>query len=252
MDDVQSVLVLEDDALFVPDFHARLSTFLDAVPHGDPFQGLWLGGQHIGAPPGGLEQAAPGVVRCVNCQRTHAYVLRGAFIRTVYRALVGGAGHCDHLMGPLQKDALVWAPDPFLVAQAAGKSDITCRDEHMRSWSVGGPTPTVLLLAVGAREHVEALLRQGAHVGYWRDEKTGVDKGLLAAMTMKAGPAMEKGVRTWWEYVKNEAAAIDGGVPMLWHPRAHELEGVIGKVLPGVRLVRVSLAGGERLSELVR
>lgn len=241
MDGVETLMVLEDDARFAADFDTKLGEFMSLVP--SDWEGLWLGGQHLTEP-----RKCAGCVKCVNCQRTHAYVLRGPLLRDVYKELVSGAGHCDHIMGPMMASRKVYAPDPFIVAQAGGRSDISCREEHTRNWSAMGPVSTTLILAVGPREHAEAMLRQGAHIGYWRDEKTGLDRGLAAAMERGS----VKGVRMWWEYVKNEAASIDGGVPMLWHPRAHEMEGMIGQALPGIRLVRATLAGGERLSEIVR
>ena len=63
MDDVQSLLVLEDDACMPPGFVVEVGDFLDEVP--ENWDQLMLGGQHIGPPPCRISER---VVKCVNCQ----------------------------------------------------------------------------------------------------------------------------------------------------------------------------------------
>ena len=130
-DRLDSVMVLEDDAYLAPNFLVGLTRFMDNVP--EDWDCLWIGGQHrSGKPP----EVAPGVLRCNNAQRTHAYWIRGECLSHVYHLWTAmTSGHLDHLSDRWQPKFNVYAPDPFLIGQAAGKSDITCRDAPLRFWS---------------------------------------------------------------------------------------------------------------------
>jgi len=104
-----------------PAFAEKVRTFLAEVP--DDWDQLMLGGQHYGSARGRTDNAR--IVRCTNCQRTHAYALRGRFLRDLYqRWMETRSGHCDHVMGPMQRNYRVYAPEPFLCGQGQGKSDI--------------------------------------------------------------------------------------------------------------------------------
>src|SRR5690242_14437834 len=75
LDDVNSILVMEDDALFPESFVEDISVFLESVPR--DWQCLMLGGQHVNSTP---IPVAPGVVQAGGgggIQRTHCYALRG-------------------------------------------------------------------------------------------------------------------------------------------------------------------------------
>ena len=104
LDRVETLLVLEDDLCLRPSFPEDAAAFLVNVP-GD-WDGLMLGGQHLGPPP---RTVAQGVVRCVNCHRTHAYAVRGRFLRDLYRKWSSSSGHCDHVLGPLAAAYKVYA-----------------------------------------------------------------------------------------------------------------------------------------------
>ena len=108
MDDVRALLVLEDDACFRTTFRDDAMRFLSSVP--PDWDGLMLGGQHINCNPVAV---LPGIVRCVNCQRTHAYAVRGRYLRDLYQKWCSSSGHCDHVMGPFQVNYNVYAPSRF-------------------------------------------------------------------------------------------------------------------------------------------
>lgn len=231
-DDIDTLLVFEDDAVFLENFTSTFETFLRTVP--SDWDGLMLGGQHMQTP----VPVSPGVVRCLNCQRTHAYALRGRYLREVYRRWISSSGHCDHIMGPMHRDFKVYAPDPFIVAQGPGASDITCRNERPRSWSHLGPRQLLLVTTV-EREVVERLKEKGAHVGYWVDDN-GFDKGVVAALSLPHSK-MVAGLKNWFGYVSVEAAAMIQGVPLLWHPWLGKWKGceeqfleILRDALPGV------------------
>lgn len=130
-DHVGRLLILEGDATLAPDFGERIKTFLAAVPA--DWDCLMLGGQHRHGRP---DPVAPGVVRCRNCQRTHAYLIRGTCLKSLYNLWARmTTGHIDHLAGEWQPAWKVYAPEPFLIGQRAARSDITHRPEGTRFWS---------------------------------------------------------------------------------------------------------------------
>jgi len=118
----RSVLVLEDDAEFPVDFAARTRAFLEAVP-GD-WDCLMFGGEHEQAP----EPVSAGVGRCRYTIRAHCYALRGEALPAVVLAYRKTYDYCDRVLAGLMPSLRVYAPDPFFVGQAAGRSDIDGAD----------------------------------------------------------------------------------------------------------------------------
>ena len=108
LDGITPLSVLEDDATFSRTFAKEAARFLRRVPA--DWEGLMFGGQSKE-----VRAVVPGDLRCVNCQRTHGYAVRGRYLRALYQHWISTAGHCDHRMGELQRRFKVYAPDPFLV-----------------------------------------------------------------------------------------------------------------------------------------
>lgn len=132
-DGIESVLILEDDAMVWPGFEEACAKFLAAVP-GD-WEILMFGGQNS---PGAVSPVPgqPGVVRTKECGRTHAYGARGRpAMVALYHKYVSGTQHIDWHMGAVHRRHRTYAPVPFLVAQAGGPSDISGRVEPDRSWN---------------------------------------------------------------------------------------------------------------------
>lgn len=178
LDHVERLLVLEDDLVLRPGFRDEVIRFLREVP--DDWDQLMLGGQHYGE--AAIPTDNPQIVQCVNCQRTHAYAIRGQFLRDLYQQWVSApTGHCDHVMGPIQRRYKVYAPEPFLCGQDQGKSDIRGEVQPRRYWSsagaVSGARPPVILLHAPA-SILPALRACGFHMGYVRDHETDIDAGL--------------------------------------------------------------------------
>ena len=131
---VDRLLVLEDDASFVPDFASRLA----AVEIPADCQQLYLGGQHLAK----AEEVAPGILRGKNVNRTHAYgVLGRQAMETIRDWIAPGPHwkarhHVDHQMGVLhrEKRIAVYAVKPWLCGQAENLSDITRKPHRARSW----------------------------------------------------------------------------------------------------------------------
>jgi GR25 family glycosyltransferase involved in LPS biosynthesis len=146
-DDVDSILLLEDDAIFRTSFGEEVADFLAKVP--DDWQCLMLGGQHVNSKP---FPVVSGVVRAGvggGIQRTHCYALRGQEImRALYETWANAAVHCDWVMGPCTAHFNTYAPDPFLVGQSEGDSDISGARNPPKFWrSPSGKEPVIVLQA---------------------------------------------------------------------------------------------------------
>ena len=136
----QSVLILEDDAVFIAGFVPLAETFFEQLP--DDWDGVMLGGQHLKSPTVVTED----IVRVTNGNRTHAHGLRGRYIEKVYEHLQDYAGysacrshHVDHRLGALHESGAynIYAPVEWLVGQREGHSDIKSRGYPTRFWRRG-------------------------------------------------------------------------------------------------------------------
>ncbi|MBU6222661.1 MAG: glycosyltransferase family 25 protein [Planctomycetes bacterium] len=134
-DGVERLLVLEDDATFVPGFAERLAGL--RIP--GTCQMLYLGGEHL-LPP---QPVWPGLVLGRNVNRTHAYAILGRpALETIrehlrwHPARWTAAHNVDHQLGILHETArvAVYAADPWMCGQAAGRSDIDGREWPARAW----------------------------------------------------------------------------------------------------------------------
>ena len=135
-DDVSSLLVLEDDAYAVDDLPRLAESFLERVP--DDWDCLMLGAEHL-LPPIAV---GPGVVRCVASIRCHAYVLRGPIMPMLSAFwLRNQTDHCDLVLSSLMLHYKAYAPNPLLIGQDAGWSDITPRHEPLRFLPPVGSPP---------------------------------------------------------------------------------------------------------------
>lgn len=178
------LLVLEDDALFPPDFAERAARFIRALP--DDWEQAYLGGQHRGLRVRQPERVNNEVVRPFMVNRTQAYAVRGPFIRVLYQHLCDWPAHArsprhhvDHRMELLHASGKhkVYAPATWIVGQAGGRSDISGRvtqDRFWNGWGAGGKGPrqvhrppvwVIGLHRSGSSVTAGILHRLGVHMG---------------------------------------------------------------------------------------
>lgn len=140
-ENIESLLVLEDDALIPRSFRERVEAFLSSVPN--DWDMLYFGGQHLSEP----LPVSENVVRCVDVNRTHAYAVRRPFISTLYQAILNAPDyianprhHVDHRIGQLCRTHRhnIYAPRHFLIGQRAGRSDVSGSNDDQRTWNRPG------------------------------------------------------------------------------------------------------------------
>jgi glycosyl transferase family 25 len=130
-DDLDSILILEDDAVPVQRFGELVADFLSRVPA--DWDCLMLGGQHLMRP----ASCAPGIVQCVSTSRTHAFAIRRRMMPGLLKFWETVTDdHCDIVLAACMAHFKAYAPDPFLIGQNAGFSDITMRSEQLRFLSL--------------------------------------------------------------------------------------------------------------------
>lgn len=136
---VESVLILEDDAVPADDFDERLSRYLEHLPA--DWRMAYLGGQLLHTTRESPRRVNAHVYQPFNVNRTHAYALRGDGLRTVYRHLSDSESwkqrhHIDHHLGVYHEGwpAGVYCPAEWIFGQHGGRSDVNGREKPTEFW----------------------------------------------------------------------------------------------------------------------
>ncbi|RCS49483.1 hypothetical protein DTL42_13240 [Bremerella cremea] len=146
---LRRILLLEDDAKFLPGFTQKTRDFLNAIPDGTDWDMLYLGGQHLKVLKTPPEQVNESVYRPYNVNRTHAFAVNvERFGRTLYKWLHRfndwrHLHHIDHHLGRLhqQQSHRIYCPPKWLVGQREGRSNINGRVFEMpRFWPAADTT----------------------------------------------------------------------------------------------------------------
>lgn len=128
--DLESVLVLEDDAVFCHNAVAVMRETMELVP--PDWCQIYFGGQHLNTdtmPPETILHNK--LIRCRYTNRTHAYAIRASFAEEAIEVISEPndrdprVQHVDYLLGDLHDSHCVYAPWRFCVGQASGASDVS-------------------------------------------------------------------------------------------------------------------------------
>ena len=135
--EIDSVFILEDDAVCVEGFGSQVRQFWKRLP--DDWEMVYLGGQHTQEAEGLPRKVNEWVYRPFNVNRCHAWGLRGrTMIEKVYKFLHEyftwpEPHHIDHRLGTFHKTAeTLYVPKEWLIAQAQGWSDIAGKEVALR------------------------------------------------------------------------------------------------------------------------
>lgn len=214
-DGVQSILVLEDDAIWRGDFSSQVDDFLKKVPAN--WECLFFGGQNMKTP----KKVSEGVYRATNTQRTHCIGLQRDGIRKAYINMMDADWHIDHKFGPESgKWGTAYQPEPFLVGQDACKSDISGRNDHTRFWMAPSKTYPVCWIQCPS-EVMTKLSQYGFHRGFDRTAN-GRDRGLASCFPRPGNYAGR--IKKFLGHASWEAASFedDPGIVTVWDPNATE------------------------------
>lgn len=137
---VESVLILEDDALCQPNFRKKFEAFWNELP--DDAQMIYLGGQHIHLDKGLPQKISEHVYRPFNVNRMHCYGIFGQeMLEKIWLHLASPQHfnvphHVDHFLGVLHEtmETGLYVPNEWLVVQSGGTSDITYRRCNVRNF----------------------------------------------------------------------------------------------------------------------
>ncbi len=151
-DNIQSLMVLEDDAVPCADFADDLERFMTYLP--EDWDGIMLGGEH-------WEEPLPvcyGVVRCMKTVRTHAYACRPMLMQASFKTWLNCENHIDWQLPTLQKKFNIYAPARFLIGQLGGRSDIRVHDIRPTSfWNPARFSEPIIVLRSSRQTMIELL-----------------------------------------------------------------------------------------------
>ena len=118
-----ALFVLEDDAVFHPEFQTRAAAL--EIP--EDWQIFYFGCLHLEPP----QPVGPGLVRVIRALDTHAVAFRQSAFREVRKVMRGRSSDRelfgDVLLSTLHKKLPTYAAFPNLIWQAVGQSDIAGR-----------------------------------------------------------------------------------------------------------------------------
>jgi len=145
--------------------------------------------------------------------------------------------HIDWLMRDWQHQFVVYAPEPWLVGQAGGRSDIRGAEKPPEWWIAQDKLPPgPVCVAFVDRAVIEEMREMGFHTGMTRDED-GIDVGLkriFADRVLDDNPSKDRitQLHNWIAMI--QAESIGGLLPTIWLPYHWWLRGGMAAFLPAV------------------
>lgn len=219
LDDIESILVLEDDLVLCDNFTQKAQEFFNHVPK--DWDWVCIGGQHLSQP----ADIGNNIVKCTNTQRTHAYGLRGKVIKEAYIHIISSEGHVDHRYGDIQSKYNVYAPKPFICGQMQDQSDISGSRNPLKFWADPSFEKHIVVLLHAPKDILPKLREEGFHMGFSRDHGTDIDVGLR---DIYSGGVTQQKLKDFlvmliWESESMQLAGKKSYVT-IWHPDAKDEE----------------------------
>ena len=272
---IDSVLLMEDDAVCCDGFADKAAEFITALPA--DWGMIYLGGQHLHANQHPPIKVNDHVYQPYNVNRTHAFALRGDMLQTVYSHLHKThwqqGHHVDHHFGQLhqQRNHPIYVPREWLIGQAEGKSNISGREPPRRFWESAGSIASPHVPAVVA---VVGPFRGGTSCVAGMLHKLGVSMGDRLKPPTRANPTgffeaaqlariCRQSFREPWlteqnthaqrvARLRNWAAGRDGQLIGAKHPTLCMMVGDMVDAWPDLRLVVVDRPADESILSLRR
>ena len=183
----RNVLIFEDDAELCEGFSEQLGHVLSELPN--DWDMLYFGGQHTHENEERPTKISEHIARAYSVNRNHAYAINGKAMETVYHHLNEVQNwektqHIDHHLEKLHRSGCinVYCAIPFIVGQAAGKSDINGKTLPERNWNIAG--------IFKEAKQVDGITIESLKVG-WGQSKT--DGSLGYQGELKPPKGVEKG-----------------------------------------------------------
>lgn len=190
MDGVESICILEDDAVFQPQAPAMLARLMREVPQA--WGQIYLGGQHYRSDyqpkdvPG-----SPFVLKCGNVNRTHAFAISKRALPAFQQHIAyapdyehRGGWHIDHQLGIAHErgDWAVYCPAWHLAGQEENSSNISGATQPRHWWHPARYAAGLPFFWVDPKLAACERFREGAgrhlHLGWNLLEGTLEDRGL--------------------------------------------------------------------------
>jgi GR25 family glycosyltransferase involved in LPS biosynthesis len=221
---ISSYMVFEDDSVFVDEFDAKYSAFMDQLPwNWDMF---YLGGQLIHADSNPPEILSDLILRPYNVNRTHCFAVHHTGYKYLYEFLTrrfeDPRWHIDHHLGRLHEQRMlnVYCPNEWLVGQGASSSNISGNvndltfypnpEEYLRK-SLLAKFPYCVYLNAPRNVVEELITNHRWHCGYTR-----TNDGFDVAFSDVQNELKYK-IRQWFNYIYRECLQHQL-IPFLWHP----------------------------------
>jgi hypothetical protein len=136
-DGIESLLILEDDAVLCENFSEKASAFMADVPEDWDF--VWFGGHHMNTP----KFVKPGYMQSVHMDRNHGFGVRGKALKELYRYWhQWHVGHCDWAISQWVSRWRSYCPEgDWLIGQRGGWSDIKFQNKPQEWWNASGYVP---------------------------------------------------------------------------------------------------------------
>lgn len=112
-----SILVFEDDSVFIDNFEEELNKSLESLP--DDWDMVYLGAHILKT-----EVVNDRWRRSIECSSTHAYIVRASVIPKLVERAMTHKGHVDVAYSTLHNEIKAYIARPTLVYQGASYSDL--------------------------------------------------------------------------------------------------------------------------------